>query len=1590
MKLVTPMPSPTQPTSNTVTTDLVMSLDAVGSVSGMGAYQDHFTGSITAGIDALINYPVEFAVFNTTGVSSGTTIYLGGDLKDNNWNDIAFYYTNGTLMQQLGYIWNDTCRLYFVTFDSIPALSTVKYVVAFNSPGAYSIENQSTVTYPATPVASLNGGALNGMVDNTTTILFDNTGIWYHYWYEWYSLYGTPPAGFGQLYVGFGPGDDYWTWDFGSSANRTYFMDLVMFSDAVQAGGTTAYVTQLVQGSSDGSTWTTIFMLNETETGTQRHYTDFQNPDLEFTGNYQYLRAEVNDSGDGVNQEQLNVQSVFAIPDTTVLVSPTFGIYSGDWALFTNPNPELGSSGFDILGQITYHGSHVPLGFNYGVTINAFLNGTLVGYGTVNPNGTFYIPVTSEASAGEYTYKVQVTNNVANSTAILTDLGTGVTAYDLSIGSSGSGGYTDPVAGDHFYTDGDNVTVTAYINTNYTWGNWIVNGSYNSTDNPFSFIIHGNTTLDPVINLIPSYTLTFAEGGGGTVNGTTYQTWMFLNGTQITALAQPSINYTFAQFDVNSSGLTFYINPLTFILLNNTEVVGIFNSIPWWNITSPAVTGGTVNGTAAQTSIIVINGSSVTFEAVPNATWTFRNWDVNGVNDSNANITIIATEDTNAQAYFDPYPVYLTDLSLGINPTTILQYQNMTWTTRLTFDGNGTGIAGRLVTLYENGSSVESGITNASGYVTGTFNCSTTGIRAFSTYFDTETNTTGSFILNYIWSSEVDVNVSGPTLLSTWFNVTSAGSIYHAGDNLSIPIQLRYANGTGVADQLIHMGLFFTNFTTTDFYNATTDIQAVTNASGYIVLSIPNATGGLYYWFGVYNDANTTNPAFTIQEATNHLLTYNFYVDWFTPTLTITQSQFVLGQMSYAYVRTTFINGTAAPGLNVTFCYNSPSTIIGYGITNSTGWATLAVKINSTVPTHFVGIHSPEQLGSVVYTLASVTGVTQPVHYAPSWLTFRTDAENTGDYLNPIPISLHYTTWYSGLDLYRYSTPDVISDGILMDNVHDILIVPTCNQTDWISLPEVGAPSYIYAFNTSDGALLWQYLLPYGVGLSPYAQSQSPSIYNGMVYASSGYFDGLQQFYSTLPLPPGALWGDDIPEPTLLVCINETTGAQIWNVSNISPCFKLANGLIYTSDNQMGQQWSTLPPSHPTIWTTNFYCFNATTGVLVWNETIMPLYGGVEGGTPATGSGTIPVVSNGRVVFTTILDQSYSSYVICFNATTGATIWADKAWGFEFECAPVVADDGFLYLNGLVMGRLYQLNMTDGNINWEVSSTIVGYLAPVFYDNMMYILNGNELTCYNMTGFNSASPASAIVWDESLGSSPYGQYLSPIVFGTNGEYVAAGNATDMLIVNSATGALVWAIPYDNYTLVGGIAADYNALYIGGRNTVYKLSPDPPTGLSVISINGFTITGYVANGTWVGCPDNELSFVTTDTGPVDITRSSLLPSNNFWLLFDGVYQTGSVFSFDLSIPSITIPSVPTNTTVTLKFDVNCGSTTGGNPGGNNPPSNPSLPTSWIDQLPPILKEPLVIISIIGFCLLILLLLLTNTIALLRSKVRGRNR
>ena len=208
------------------------------------------------------------------------------------------------------------------------------------------------------------------------------------------------------------------------------------------------------------------------------------------------------------------------------------------------------------------------------------------------------------------------------------------------------------------------------------------------------------------------------------------------------------------------------------------------------------------------------------------------------------------------------------------------------------------------------------------------------------------------------------------------------------------------------------------------------------------------------------------------------------------------------------------------------------------------------------------------------------------------------------------------------------------------------------------------------AYNAFTGAELWS--------PNPAGATVCQAFSNGYLY--------VQQYTTNFPQ-----LGSHVDA---LLCLNATTGNQIWSVPTnfIGSDPAVADGMLYMAGADYNGTNGKL------------YAFNATTGTEVWNYPVSYVQTNAQGDSPSV---------YGGIVYTVSSDDN----VYAFNATDGTKIWNYKTGFFVESCSAVA--NGVVYVSS-DDGNLYALNAENGAKIWNYT-TSGGASSPAVADNVVYV-----------------------------------------------------------------------------------------------------------------------------------------------------------------------------------------------------------------------------------------------------------------------------
>ena len=235
--------------------------------------------------------------------------------------------------------------------------------------------------------------------------------------------------------------------------------------------------------------------------------------------------------------------------------------------------------------------------------------------------------------AGTYTVTATVTYNPRGYSSLTstTTATTTITVQSSKLSftaSAGEGGSVSPTSGE--VNDGESVTLTATAKTGYTFDKWTFTGGTGATNTAttsFTPTVNNATAVASFKKNVYTVSVSASPAAGGTVDKSAES--VEHGGTvTFTATADTDNRYVLVDWKVN--GIKQNKNNATFELTNiveNVEVVAVFEQIPVYTYTVSAGTGGTVTPNGEN---IVAQGSKVDLTATAAGGYRFTGWTITG------------------------------------------------------------------------------------------------------------------------------------------------------------------------------------------------------------------------------------------------------------------------------------------------------------------------------------------------------------------------------------------------------------------------------------------------------------------------------------------------------------------------------------------------------------------------------------------------------------------------------------------------------------------------------------------------------------------------------------------------------------------------------------------------------------------------------------------------------------------------------------------------------------------------------------------------------------------------------------------------
>ena len=273
-----------------------------------------------------------------------------------------------------------------------------------------------------------------------------------------------------------------------------------------------------------------------------------------------------------------------------------------------------------------------------------------------------------------------------------------------------------------------------------------------------------------------------------------------------------------------------------------------------------------------------------------------------------------------------------------------------------------------------------------------------------------------------------------------------------------------------------------------------------------------------------------------------------------------------------------------------------------------------------------------------------------------------------------------------------------------------------------------------YCFNATDGSEIWAFTAPTGLG----AVDGSVAIAEGNVITSD--WDG-KHYYCLDESDGTEIWNfivaDDGAQSTPAIsdgrvifgswswglgghiyCVNLTTGSEEWNITTPHhPCGSAAisRGVVYMTTYNFSD---TREPGE-------LYALNITDGSIIWSQ-------------PMERTDSTPALAYGNVYVCGGCKGISDLMTYCFNATTGNLLWNTSASDEigNWKCSPAVADGkvfvGKPYFEDGVMDYVgtCALDTNTGEIVWSYPK---GGSSPAVADGMVFTVGGGKVYAFAPT-----------------------------------------------------------------------------------------------------------------------------------------------------------------------------------------------------------------------------------------------------------------
>ncbi len=350
----------------------------------------------------------------------------------------------------------------------------------------------------------------------------------------------------------------------------------------------------------------------------------------------------------------------------TLVATPNSGYTFTNWTENGTQVSTNATYSFTVTANRTLVANFALSTYTITATANPTNGGTITGAGTYNQGQTCTLVATPNSG---YTFTnwtengTQVSTNATYSFTVTANrtlvANFALSTYTITATANPTNGGT--ITGAGTYNQGQTCTLVATPSANYTFTNWMENGTQVSTSATYSFTVTANRTL--VANFTrPTYTITATANptNGGTITGAgTYN-----QGETCTLVATPSANHTFTNWTENGTQVSTNAT-YSFTVTANRNLVAHFSQNTYTiTATASPTNGGTITGAGTYNY-----GQTCTLVATSNETYDFENWTLNG--------NVVSTD-----------PSY--SFTVTNNSSFVAHFAVKTFTVSVSADGEGT------------------------------------------------------------------------------------------------------------------------------------------------------------------------------------------------------------------------------------------------------------------------------------------------------------------------------------------------------------------------------------------------------------------------------------------------------------------------------------------------------------------------------------------------------------------------------------------------------------------------------------------------------------------------------------------------------------------------------------------------------------------------------------------------------------------------------------------------------------------------------------------------------------------------------------